>query len=80
LLLQLALGGLTEDPAAALRELLDARLPAASEGSPFLPAAAAEAHGHEVWTRCEALSAGELAHKSCLRTTAGFSWLKGGCS
>jgi hypothetical protein len=61
LLLQLALGGLTEDQVAALREQLDARLRAASEGSAPLPDAAAEAHGREVWTRCEALTAGERA-------------------
>jgi hypothetical protein len=47
---------------AALREQLDARLRAASEGSAPLPDAAAEAHGREVWTRCEALTAGESWH------------------
>ncbi|KAL4440107.1 hypothetical protein ABPG75_003108 [Micractinium tetrahymenae] len=60
------LGGLSEEAAAALREQLDARLRAASEGSAQLPDAAAEAHGREVWARCEALTAGlvgELAEQ-----------------
>ena len=57
---QAALGGLSEEAAAALRQQLDARLRAASEGSAPLPDAAAAAHGREVWARCEALTAGGL--------------------
>ena len=63
---QWALAGLSEEAAAALREQLDARLQGASEGSAPLPDAAAEAHGREVWARCEALTAGlvgELAEQ-----------------
>lgn len=58
---QLLLAGLSEEAAAELRRQLDARLRAASEGSAPLPDAAAEVHGREVWTRCEALTAGGQA-------------------
>jgi midasin len=63
---QWRLAGLSEEAAAALRAQLDARLRAASEGAAPLPDAAAEAHGREVWARCEALTAGlvgELAEQ-----------------
>lgn len=59
-LVQWALGGLSDEAAAALREQLDARLRAASEGTAPLPDAEAEAHGREVWARCEALTAGNI--------------------
>lgn len=70
---QLGLAGLSEEAAAALREQLDARLRAASEGAAPLPDAAAEAHGREVWARCEALTAG-----GCVGCEAGgVVWLVG---
>lgn len=55
---QVLLEGLSEEAAAALRQQLDARLRAASEGSAPMADSATEAHGREVWTRCEALTAG----------------------
>ena len=47
---------LGEEEAAALRATLEERLKAASDGA---SAVDAEAHGREVWQRCEALTAGE---------------------
>lgn len=65
--LQWLLGGLSEEQAAALRDELDARLRAASDGSgPSAGDLSSEAHGREVWARCEALTGGlvgELAEQ-----------------
>lgn len=54
---------LSDERAQAIRDELDSRLKAASEGGIGLEG---EAHGREVWTRCEALTAGlvgELAEQ-----------------
>jgi midasin len=49
---------LTVERARALREELDRRLKAASEGGAPPAGGADAAHGREVWARCEALTAG----------------------
>ncbi|GAB4814208.1 hypothetical protein N2152v2_001254 [Parachlorella kessleri] len=60
------LSALTREQAQALREQLDERLKAASEGALAVSSEAAAAHGRDVWARCDALTSGlvgELAEQ-----------------
>ena len=64
--MQASLQPLAEEEVEAIRQQLDARLKAATEGAGAVLPAETEAHGRQVWQRCEALTAGlvgELAEQ-----------------